>query len=82
LIKEAVMSFSQSASPTAESLVIELLRSSSPLTMDELVTRLPELRWNEVFHAIDQLSRHGQILLRRQGFSYQLCLPPVMGCCA
>jgi hypothetical protein len=50
--------------------------------MDQLVSRLPELRWNEVFHAIDLLSRQGKITLRRRGFEYEIRLPAEIGCCA
>jgi len=63
-----------SCETTAETLVRQALRASSSLTMDELVTRLPELRWNEVFDVVDRLSRQGAIVLRRLGFEYDLRL--------
>jgi hypothetical protein len=76
------MSLPESAAPTVDTLVLETLRTSSPLTMDQLVSRLPELRWNELFHAIDLLSRQGKIILQRRGFEYDVCLPAQIGCCA
>jgi hypothetical protein len=37
-----------------------------------MVILLPEMRWNQVFAAIDKLSRRGEIALRRRGFNYEL----------
>jgi hypothetical protein len=65
-----------------EVLVLHTLAATCPLTMDQLVDRLPELRWNEVFHAIDLLSRAGKITLRRQGFDYEIRLPAEVRSCA
>jgi len=56
----------------AESLVLTALQSSSSLTMDQLLAHLPELRWNEVFHVVDRLSRRGTVTLHRKGFEYEV----------
>ena len=61
----------------AEGLVVALLQDIQNSTLEEVVALLPELSWNEVFHAIDSLSRRGGIVLRRRGFSYDLCLPAI-----
>jgi hypothetical protein len=66
----------------SDALVLQTLRITCPLTMDQLLSRLPELRWNEVFHAIDLLSRQGKITLRRRGFEYEVRLPAEISCCA
>ena len=65
-----------------ETRVFEALQATCPLTIDELLIQLPELRWNEVFHAIDLLSRTGQIVLRRHGFEYEVYLAAEVGSCA
>ena len=59
----------------AEILVIALLREIQSGTLEEVVRLLPELSWNEVFHAVDSLSRQAGIVLRRRGFSYDVSLP-------
>ena len=56
-----------------EALILEVLQSTTkPLTMDEILARLPELKWSEVFLTVDALSRRGDILIRRKGFDYEL----------
>ena len=59
--------------PPSESLVLRLLESSStPLTLDEVTERLPQLSWNQVFLAVDSLSRRGGIILKRRGYEYEV----------
>ena len=57
---------------TAESLVLELLTVQGPLTIDELVQRLPSLNWSSIFRAVDALSRRGDVCLRQKGFQYEI----------
>jgi imidazoleglycerol phosphate synthase glutamine amidotransferase subunit HisH len=57
------------ASRTCEWLVLDLLRSDAQrLKFEEIIEKLPELTWNQVFLAVDSLSRRGDIVLTRQGF--------------
>jgi hypothetical protein len=58
-----------------EALVLDILLTADRLTMDELIQKVPELSWNELFLAVDRLSRRGVISLRRCGFDYELSLP-------
>ena len=60
-----------------ENLVVRLLQEVEHRTLEDIVALLPALTWNEIFHAVDTLSRGGGIVLRRRGFSYDLCLPAV-----
>ena len=54
-----------------EVLILDVLQSSpQPLPMEEIVGRLPCLSWNQVFLAVDSLSRKGLINLKRRAFSY------------
>ena len=58
-----------------EATIIELLRSSGPCGLDDVVTYLPNLSWGEVFGAVDRMSRDGRVLLRQLGYStYQITL--------
>lgn len=53
-------------------LIRELLSVRQSLTMEQLVALLPELTWNQVFTTVDELSRRGEILLFRRGFTYEV----------
>ncbi len=59
-----------------ESLVLDILRRSHSLTIEQMTVQLPELSWSTLFHAIDSLSRRGAIVLRRKGFEYELRARP------
>jgi hypothetical protein len=64
-----------------ESMIMDLLRSSGRLTVEEIVERIPGLWWSQLFLAMDVLSRTGDIILRREGFTYTLETanpPPVL----
>ena len=55
-----------------ERLILNLLRSAAkPLSFEEIIRKLPELSWNQVFLNVDALSRRGDIILSRRGFEYQ-----------
>ena len=58
-----------------EAAIIELLRSSGPCCLDDVVTYLPNFSWGEVFGAVDRMSRDGRVLLHQLGYStYQIAL--------
>lgn len=59
-----------------ERLVLGALSEGSFLTMDELVSRVPELSWSELFLIIDRLSRRQAIILKRRGFEYDVAHAP------
>ena len=59
----------------SERLVLDTLQSPRSMAMEEMTKRIPELSWNELFHAVDSLSRRGEVILRREGFVYHLSLP-------
>jgi len=62
-----------------EDLVLHLLEASStPLTLEEVTERLPQLSWNQVFLAIDVLSRRGGITLKKRGYEYEVSAPHVV----
>jgi hypothetical protein len=54
-----------------EVLILDVLQSGpQPMPIEEIVGRLPDLGWNQVFLAVDSLSRKGLIILKRQAYSY------------
>ena len=55
-----------------EDLVLDLLQDDRPFTVEELLLRVPELSWAQLFLAMDILSRRGDVELRRQGFTCTL----------
>jgi len=61
-----------SISPTSEGLILDLLCLRKSLTLEQVVTLLLELSWNQVFKTVDELSRRGEIILLRRGFEYEI----------
>lgn len=55
-----------------ESMIMDLLRSTGKLTVEEIVARIPDLWWSQLFLAMDVLSRTGEVILWREGFTYTL----------
>jgi len=54
------------------SVIMKRLAQSPPLTLDDLVEQLPQLTWNQIFQAVDGLTRTGAIHARRTRFQYEL----------
>ena len=52
--------------------LLALVRERGRIPLEDLVARLPELTWNQVFSLVDELSRRQLISLRRRGFEYEL----------
>lgn len=48
-----------------EDVLISLLKTCGPTTMDHLTRLLPSVSWSQVFLAVDRLSRCGTVSLRR-----------------
>jgi len=60
---------------STEEVVIDMLQRTGPCCLDDLVTYLPHLSWGPVFAAVDRMSRDGQVLLHRLGYStYRITL--------
>ena len=56
----------------ASATVLTIVRERQPIQLEELLSYVPELTWNQVFSLIDELSRQELISLHRQGFDYEL----------
>jgi hypothetical protein len=52
--------------------ILERLHEEAVIGLDALVDTLPNYSWNQVFHAVDQLARSGEIVLRRHQYDYTL----------
>lgn len=52
--------------------LLTLVHEHGRIPMEDLVARLPELTWNQVFSMVDELSRRRLISLHRRGFDYEL----------
>jgi len=58
-----------------ESAILETLERGGPCSLDELYQALSDYSWNQVFAAVDRLSRNGRLLLRRPGrFDYRVSI--------
>ena len=62
---------------TLESAIRLVLARVGTCTLEELNERLPYSSWNQVFAAVDRLSREGTVTLQRPDSSdYRLSLAP------
>ena len=59
-----------------EQLILQQLRGGRPCTVEEILERVPELTWAQLFLAVDILSRRGDVELSRQGFTYSVRMRP------
>jgi hypothetical protein len=57
-----------------ERLILDTLKQQPSISMERLVTLVPDMTWNRVFQAVDTLSRAGDITIRRRGSDYELGL--------
>ncbi|NWF71733.1 MAG: hypothetical protein HXY51_01640 [Nitrospirae bacterium] len=53
--------------PTVEDQVIDLVRKADVCDLEEITRECPDLTWNQVFLAVDRLSRSGEIVLMTRG---------------
>jgi len=63
--------------PTVEDQVIDFVRRAHVCDLEEIMRQCINLTWNQVFFAVDQLSRRGEIRLMPKGRgAYTVALPP------
>ena len=55
-----------------EAMVLNVLQLQGSIRLEEIVRRLPQLSWNQIFQSVDSLSRRGDIILMRRGFDYEI----------
>ncbi len=61
----------------SEVLVLKALQGKGPISLEQMTERIPGLSWNDLFQAVDTLSRRGDLILQRKGFAYYVSLPRV-----
>ncbi|HWF61178.1 MAG TPA: hypothetical protein VN666_12830 [Nitrospira sp.] len=60
---------------TIQSTIRSQLMQQGPCTLETLLDRLPQFSWNEIFTVVDQLSREGELVLRRPTrFDYEVSI--------
>ena len=52
--------------------IFDHLNEQTVISLDSLVSLMPQYTWNQVFHIVDQLARCNKIVLRRHRFEYML----------
>ncbi len=52
---------------SAEQSLVNALGTRGTATLDELVDALPQHTWNQIFLAVDRLSRNGTLTIRHVG---------------
>ena len=62
----------QSSVVGLERCILDYLAEETVVGLDVLVETLPQYSWNQIFQAVDHLSRLERIVLRRHGFEYTL----------
>ena len=50
--------------------VLEALDDADFMTFDQVCAKWPELSWHDVFLAVDELSRRGEVILQRRHNEY------------
>lgn len=50
-----------------DEIILEMVEQTPDCDMEELAARCPQATWNQVFLVLDNLSRAGQVTIRRQG---------------
>jgi hypothetical protein len=48
------------------------LDEQTVISLDSLVSLMPQYSWNQIFYTVDQLTRRSMIVLRRHRFEYML----------
>ena len=58
--------------------ILAVLTDQSGLLLEQLLDRCPDVTWNQIFSAVDHLSRTGEICLTAKGMGkYHVALPVV-----
>ncbi|MGA6828789.1 hypothetical protein ACO9S2_14410 [Nitrospira sp. NS4] len=47
--------------------LLKIVQQTPDCDVDSLAAHCPDMTWNQVFLALDQLSRSGQVILKQQG---------------
>lgn len=53
-------------------IILDHLEEQTVISLDSLISLMPQYSWNQVFSTVDQLARCSMIVLRRHRFEYML----------
>ena len=55
-----------------EAIILDHLSEQTVISLDTLISLMPQYTWNQIFYRVDQLARGNKIVLRRHRFEYML----------
>jgi hypothetical protein len=55
-----------------EAIILDHLSEQTVISLDSLISLMPQYTWNQIFYSVDQLARRNKIALRRHRFEYML----------
>jgi hypothetical protein len=55
-----------------EATILDHLCEQTVISLDSLISLMPQYTWNQIFYSVDQLARRSKIVLRRHRFEYML----------
>jgi len=55
-----------------EAIILDHLSEQTVISLDSLISLMPQYTWNQIFYRVDQLARRNKIVLRRYRFEYML----------
>lgn len=53
-------------------IILDHLEEQTVISLDSLISLMPQYSWNQIFYTVDQLARCSMIVLRRHRFEYML----------
>ena len=55
-----------------EATILDHLSEQTVISLDSLISLMPQHSWNQIFYTVDQLARCSMIVLRKHRFEYML----------
>lgn len=55
-----------------DAIILDHLSEQTVISLDSLISLMPQYTWNQIFYSVDQLARGSKIVLRRHRFEYML----------
>jgi len=52
--------------------ILDHLNEQTVISLDSLISLMPQYTWNQIFHRVNQLARCQKVVLRRHRFEYML----------
>ena len=57
---------------TLTNIILDHLEAQTVISLDSLISLMPQYSWNQIFYTVDQLARCSMIVLRKYRFEYML----------